>query len=119
QWKSRAQTITRSGDDRRLLLRLPRPITAVASLTIDGVAIAAIDYFIHADAGKIELRTRSFSVGIGNVVVTLTAGYTVVPGHIVAAALDLAKAHYDEWQNGAVSLSQITVGPATAIIRPG
>jgi hypothetical protein len=121
RFKARDYTIVRDGDDRDKLLRLPRSIVSVASLTIDGIAIASTDYVIYVDDGKIRLKQRRFTAGVGNVSVVLTAGYAddALPGHIVAAALDLAKSHYEEWMNGAISLSSINIGSVNAIIRPG
>jgi hypothetical protein len=120
-FKSRDYTIARDGDGRDRLLRLPRPISAVSALSIDGVALDASDYVVYGDKGKIRLKTRLFGGGVGNVSVTLTAGYADgdLPNHVVGAALDLAKAHYEEWTNGAISLSSINVGSMNAIIKPG
>ena len=55
--------------------RLPRPIRSVTSLTIDGLLVAASDYAIDAERGKITLRSRTFSDGLQNVEVQLSAGY--------------------------------------------
>jgi len=120
-FKKRTHTLTRDGDDRPVLLRLHRPIISVTSLTIDGVALAASEYVADGTHGKITLKTRVFPRGVGNVVVVYEAGYddADLPGQVVAAALDLAKAHYEEWMNGAISLSSISIGTANAIIKPG
>ncbi len=121
-WKVRDYTIVRNGDGRKTLLRLPRPIVSVTSFTADDVAYAASDYVIFADAGKITLKSKTLPDGVGNIVLALSAGYAIDHPKfraVAAAALDLAKSHYDEWQAGAISISSISVGPATAMIRPG
>lgn len=121
QFKSRPYTITRNGDNRSKLLRLPRPILSVTSVTVDGVLLDPTTYGVDPDKGLIQLTTTVFTLGVRNVVVGLVAGYATadLPGHVVAAALDLAKAHHEEWTNGAISLSSISIGPASAIIKPG
>lgn len=122
----RNYTVVRDGDGRATLLRLPRPIRSVTSITIDDVALASTEYVFNAAAGTITLRSRRFTKGLQNVEVVLSAGYDFADASqaaqvadIVAAALDLAKSHWDEWNAGAIALSSITLGPATAIIKPG
>lgn len=121
-WQARSLSIVRSGDGRPQLLRLERPINSVTSLTIDDVAIAPASYWAHSDRGRLVLKTGVFAAGIGNVALTYNAGYTDVEqgaGQIFAAALDLAKAHLDELQNGTISLQSISIGPVNAFVRPG
>jgi hypothetical protein len=120
-FKRRSITERRHGDDTHRLLRLQAPLLSVTSLTIDGVALAPSEYVALA-SGKVLLTARSFSPGIANVTIVYDAGYdNVATGRadVYLAALDLAKSAYDEWQNGAVSIASISVGPATAMIRPG
>jgi hypothetical protein len=120
KWKKRTYTITRDGDGRSTLLRLPRPIASVASLTVDGTPLVqGQDFWVYGDSGKIALQGRTFPCGFQNVVVTLDAGYDVVPYDIVEAALELAKSAYDELKTGAVSLSSISIGSVNAILKPG
>ena len=121
QFLTRTYTVTRDGKGTSRLLRLPRPIQSVTSLTIDGVLIDPSQYVVDPDAGKITLLCGQFTCGAGNVVAVLVAGYDAgkVPGNVVAAALDLAKSHYEEWTNGAISVSSISIGPASTVIRPG
>jgi len=126
RFKKRTSTVTRDGDGRSKLLRLPRPIVSVASLTIDDQVIGASEYALDRQNGKITLRARAFSVGLQNVSVTLDAGYDFAVAadaaqvaDVVAAALDLAKSHYDEWTTGAIAASSISIGPASVMIRPG
>jgi hypothetical protein len=122
RFRIRDYTLVRNGDGRSLLLRLPRPIAAVTSLTIDDVAIDAADYVVFADSGKVQLKGRTFTPGVGNVAIVLSAGYAETAPRfrqVRAAALDLAKSHYDEWSANAISISSISMGPASTVIRPG
>ena len=112
----------RSGDGSTKLLRLPRPIVSVTSLSIDEVALAASDYVIFAESGKIQLKTKVFSIGVGNVALAMDAGYAANHPRfrqVAAAALDLAKAHYEEWGVNAVSFSSVAIGSQSVIIKPG
>lgn len=121
QFKARSYTVTRNGDNRSKLLRLPRPILSVTSLTVDGTVVDPTTYAVDADKGVLQRKTGVLAAGVANVVVVLVAGYAEgeLPGQVVAAALDLAKSHYEEWQNGAISLSSINIGSANAVIKPG
>ena len=122
RFKPRDYTIVRNGDGTSKLLRLPRPIVSVASLVVDEVAIDASDYVIFAEAGKIQLKTGVFAVGVGNVALTLNAGYAETHPRrrqVTAAALDLAKSHFDEIESNAVSVSSVSIGPQSMVIRPG
>jgi hypothetical protein len=123
-FKQRTLNLVASGNGKRTLLMLKRPIISIASLTIDGVAVDPSEYVIWSEKGTIELKTRTFTVGIGNIALTYDAGYATSSTdpqlrQVTVAALDLAKAHWDEFSAGAMSLSSITVGPASAIIKPG
>lgn len=122
KFKARDYTLVRNGDGTSKLLRLPRPIVAVTSLVVDDVALVATDYVIYQAMGKIQLKRRTFTWGVGNVSVTLNAGYAVEHPRfrqIVAAALDLAKSHYDEWDANALTLSSVSMGAASTVIKPG
>lgn len=121
-FRQRAKTFIRNGDNTSKLLRLFYPIVSVQSLLIDGVEVPADDYVIFAEAGKIELKSRIFPRGVGNVGGTYTAGLAPTDPEFLqvrAAAMDLAKAHYEELTNGTISVSSINVGPISTVIRPG
>lgn len=66
-----------------------KPVTAVASIIIDGVAVDASvfavreQYLFRFDGGV-------FSSGTGNIIVRCTAGYKVMPGIIKMTALRIA-----------------------------
>jgi hypothetical protein len=121
-WKAQTLSIVRSGDGTNKLLRLERPINSVTSLTIDGVALAPSEFWADSDKGRIVLKARTFTPGIGNVALTYEAGYADVDagaGAIFTAALDLVKSHADELQNGTISVASIVQGPVSTTIRPG
>lgn len=120
-WKARDYVLTTDGDGRDKLLRLPRPINSVASLTVSGSALVEnTDFFVYSDDGTIKLAWgREFCRGRQNVVLDFNAGYTAVPYDIVQAALELFKSCYDELKSGAVSLSSIDIGSVHAILKPG
>lgn len=120
-WKARDYVLTKDGDGRDKLLRLPRPINSVASLTVSGIVfVENTDFFVYTDDGTIKLACgREFCRGRQNVVLDFNAGYTDVPYDIVQAGLELFKSCYDELKTGAVSMSQITIGTVHAMLKPG
>lgn len=122
RFKVRSYSLVRNGDGTSKLLRLPRPIVAITSLTIDDVAVESSDYVVFADAGKLQLKTKVFGCGVGNVVLALDAGYPANHPRfrqVLAAALDLAKSHYDEWDANAIAASSVSIGPQAMVIKPG
>ncbi len=85
---------TRNGMGGATLFLRNRPVTSVASVTIDGVAVAATDY--RFDAGAIYLLHRSFAKGAQNVTVQYTAGYAATPPEIEQACIALVALRYKE-----------------------
>lgn len=84
----------------RLFLR-NRPVVAVASLMIDGIAIArsgpppnAAGYLF--DDSSLYLVGHVFAKGMQNVVVQYTAGYAVTPPEIEQACIALVALRYKE-----------------------
>ena len=66
-----------------------RPVTAIASITLNGEAMAADGYEFDAGAGllyRLDGDNRSWWMGSSKVVVTYTAGYADVPVDIRMAA---------------------------------
>jgi uncharacterized phiE125 gp8 family phage protein len=92
------------GDGGCELLLEQYPVTAVASVTVDGTAIPARvlvtdNGHVLADAaiGRLVLVGYTFTKGVQNVVVTYTAGYAAVPGDLEQAVIELvALAFRDE-----------------------
>lgn len=79
-----------SGDGRKTLYPRHTPITAVSSLTVNGVAISAAasvntaGYVISNQ--RIDLRGHDFLKGIQNIALSYTAGYATVPAAVAEAA---------------------------------
>ncbi len=97
---SQAYSSVFNGDGQPVLFMPNRPITAVASVTVNGVAIPAAPGPLEAgfafDASRIALRGYCFAIGFQNVAITYTAGYTVIPEAIKQAATQLAAFLYAE-----------------------
>lgn len=90
------ETHNGNGGDRLLLPNTP--ITAVTSLSIDGLTIlpqtgVGTSGFTFDDSG-IYLNGYIFSQAKANVVVTYTAGYATVPLDIEQAAIELVEYRY-------------------------
>jgi hypothetical protein len=123
---------THDGDgSRRLRLRKFPVVGAVTSLTVkdtpDGtpvVLVAGTDFDTDVRLGLIRLRSRCFTQGFQNVVVTYTAGWDVkdgaaLPQDVYQAGLDYVKAVWNEWQNDAISATSVSVGPAQLVVKAG
>ena len=91
---------TRNGNGKSLLLLAASPITAVASLTVDGVAIAARpapgSSGFTFDDQFLYLSGYSFSRGRQNVVINYTAGFVTTPLSLEQAVLDIVAFKYRE-----------------------
>ena len=78
------------------------PVTAVASLAIDGVTIPAASgptangYILSASRTGLVLRGYRFTEGVENVVVTYTAGYASTPADVDQACKELIALRYKE-----------------------
>lgn len=74
------------------------PITAVASVTVDGVAIpaatGALDAGFLFDENLVYLRGYCFSRGVQNVVIVYTAGFAEVPADVQQACVEIVAAKY-------------------------
>jgi hypothetical protein len=82
---------------RRLHLR-NAPVIALASLTIDGIAIPPAPSFGQAgwvlNGSVISLNAHWFSRGSANVAVTYTAGYATPPADVAEAVMELVGLRY-------------------------
>lgn len=123
------------GNDAEIILR-QWPVTAIASLTIDGVAIApappltaggprqsgyvleAADLAPPGHLQRLALRGRIFSRGLQNVIVTYSAGYQVsAEAASVPASAPyeiLAQAPYGDWASD-VGVAYASGAPLTAV----
>jgi hypothetical protein len=95
---SQSYTETRNGRGTYAMQTDGYPITAVAAVTVDGVAIPAAasatgsGYTYSTNA--IYLRGYTFSKGVQNVVLAYTAGLATVPGDIAQACIEIAATKY-------------------------
>lgn len=80
---SQSYTETRNGSGGRALMLRQAPVTALASLSVDGVAISAAadtlspGYALDGEKGLVYLRGYAFYRGVQNVAVGYSAGYLV------------------------------------------
>lgn len=107
--KSQAYTEFFDGTGGRVLVMPQNPVTAVASVTINGNAIPAgnvttAGYYFTDTA--IILTGYSFTRGNANVVVVYTAGYATIPYDLEQACIGLVQYWMgDRQRNGEVSRS--------------
>jgi hypothetical protein len=98
---SASYTDTRNGTGGTILFLGNRPVTAVASVTVDGVAIAPSsppptgDGYLFDDSA-VYLVGHCFSRGAQNVVVQYTAGFAATPPEIEQACIALVALRYKE-----------------------
>lgn len=78
-----------------------------------------------ADRGELLLHQDVFTAGRANVEVTYTAGYFAKDAGseseaspVYAAALDLVQVLFQEQANGALGMSNLTIGPMGFAIKP-
>jgi hypothetical protein len=98
---STSYTETRNGTGGTRLFLRKRPVTAVAALTIDGVAIApsappplGAGYLF--DDSSVYLIGHCFAKGAQNVTVQYTAGFAATPPEIEQACIALVALRYKE-----------------------
>jgi uncharacterized phiE125 gp8 family phage protein len=115
------------GDGDRQLILNHRPVTAVASVYIDGLRTfgadtlvdSAADLITDGAAGILELWNNggSFTKGRANVKVTYTAGYvagSTVPHDLEEAVLLIVQHHYKRiYQDGRIGLQSETLDDRT------
>lgn len=85
------------GNDSKELQLYSRPITAITSITKDGVAIATTDVRIKSKGSEWIVAKDIFEVN-SEIVVTYTAGYDSIPGAIKLAVLRIAALMHSESQ---------------------
>lgn len=95
---STSYTETRNGQGGCRLFLANGPVTAVASVSVDGVAIPpapdALSSGYLVDANTVYLRGYCFTRGVQNVMVTYTAGFAAVPGDVAQACIESVAAHF-------------------------
>lgn len=85
---------TLDGDCSRSLWLKTKLLTAVASVTEEGVAVAATTGFEWTDAGQLIRIGRSWSWRPRSIVVTYTHGYATVPDSVKGVCLSVAGRGY-------------------------
>lgn len=104
-------TETRNGTGGRVLMLRRAPVTALAQLLIDGVAVpeapdpVSAGYALDGPAGLLYLRGYAFRRGVQNVAVTYTAGFLV-------SAEEHAVPSVAPYQLGCASLQQLWASDA-------
>ncbi len=93
-------TETRGGTGGGRLAFLNTPVSAVASLTVDGVAIPAAPDAVSPGyvfgATQLALRGYAFTRGVQNVTMSYTAGYAATPPEVEQACIELIALRYKE-----------------------
>lgn len=107
---SQGYTEVRDGHGGRRLIFANYPVTAVASVKVDGVAIPAANGALAAGyrftATFLSLTGYAFTRALGNVELAYTAGYAATPPELEQACIDLVALRYKERERiGQVSAS--------------
>lgn len=91
------------------------PVTAVASVTIDGLVLSPSPAIGQRgwmlDGNVLRLVGACFTCGVQNVAVQYTAGYTVLPSDVVQATIDLVALKFK--QKSKVGNASETIGQQT------
>lgn len=100
------------------------PIVSVTSVKVDDVALAAADYVVYKDEGRIRKKAGAFAgasrdvagvigdvrvPGVRNVKVTYSGGYAALPADLEQAAIELVKRKYQHKQKGDESITGRTL----------
>lgn len=113
------QTFDGSGNTRQVMSFWP--ITAVTSVSIDGVAKQAATSFSGSgykfDDYSIILNNGIFPKGIQNVAITYTAGATVVPPDLKQACIDIASEAYRRRQRVGETSKSLAQGTTSYNIK--
>ncbi len=100
QIASQSYTETRDGDGGCKLAFANVPVTAVASLSIDGLAVPPAPSPLAAGFAfsptMLYLQGYCFTPGVQNVVVAYTAGYAATPPELEQACIELVALRYKE-----------------------
>lgn len=94
-----AYTEVRDGTGRNVLVFADYPVSAVASVAVDGNAIPAGDFVVPGyrfDATRLFLNGYTFCRGLGNVQINYTAGYDTVPPELEEAVIQVIALRYRE-----------------------
>jgi hypothetical protein len=95
----------------------------ISALTINGALVPSTSYTVDPRTGILYFTSGGMSCGIQNVVVTALVGYDLqdgpgLPADVYRAAVDLAKAIYDELVSGTIIATSVSLGPSTLVVKP-
>jgi hypothetical protein len=97
---SQSYTEFRDGHGGTRLMFADYPVTAVASVSVDGATIPAAQSVTGTgyrfNATSLMLSGYLFSRGMGNVAIAYTAGFTSTPNEIEQACIELVAMRYKE-----------------------
>jgi hypothetical protein len=113
---SATYTETRNGTGTKRLTLTNYPVTAVASVSVGGVAVPSYNFVF--DQYGIELAGGTFPRGTGNVVVQYTAGYTEMPSDIEQACIELVHLRFQRRLRAADVTSKTQQGEAISFAAP-
>lgn len=116
---SYTETLSGDGSTRAVLTR-DWPVTAVASVTIDGAVIpeattADVDGWV-LDGEIVRLRGYQFTEGVKNVEITYTAGYATTPADVRQAVVEMTALKFRERLH--VGTSSQTIAGQSATYLP-
>jgi hypothetical protein len=89
-------TETIDGTNKPRLWLTNRPVVSITSVTLDGSTLSASDYHVETGTGCLWRGAReygypdhrmSWPIGVGNVVVVYSAGYSTIPAPVKRAAV--------------------------------
>ena len=103
---------TLDGPGHALLYLRGYPVTAIASLAVDGVAVAVDDYVLDAQAGILTRKSGCWPKGIGNIAAGYTAGYARanLPASVLTLGAELLRARYLTWSSNADVYQSVQMG---------
>jgi uncharacterized phiE125 gp8 family phage protein len=112
---SQAYTEVRNGLGMTKMAFADYPVTAVTSVTVDGVAIPAstgptVNGYV-TDGTMLYLRGYTFTSGIQNVSLAYVAGFAVTPPEVAQACIELVAMRYRERDR--IGLASKAVGGET------
>lgn len=114
-------TETRNGTGKCILALPNTPVTAVASVAVDGVLIAPrsvpTSTGFSFDDAFVYLAGFTFSRGQQNVVVAYTGGYATIPTDLEGAVLEIVGYKYRERSRIGEGSKQLGAGETVAFLR--
>lgn len=110
QVNSRAVAETYDGHGGRVLSVQASPVTAVASVVVDGQAVTGFTF----DSETILLpEGKVFTRGTGNVVVTYTAGFVPTPPDLAQACVEVVALRFKERDRIGITTQALAQGNTT------